>query len=35
MACSMPPMYWSTGIQRLILAGSNGAAVLVASQKRR
>src|ERR1700704_641750 len=35
MACSMPPMYWSTGIHRLILAGSKGAAALVASQKRR
>src|SRR5450631_3432285 len=25
MACSMPPMYWSTGIQWLAMALSNGA----------
>ena len=28
MACSMPPMYWSTGSQRFASAGSNGAVAL-------
>src|SRR5919106_738738 len=35
MACSMPPMYWSTGMKWATLATSKGAAPLPASQKRR
>ena len=35
MACSMPPMYWSTGIQRSAAFSSTGAAVSHGSQKRR
>ncbi|CAB4952621.1 unannotated protein [freshwater metagenome] len=31
MACSTPPMYWSTGIQRFVTAGSNGASAFSAS----
>ena len=35
MACSMPPMYWSTGMKWRAAAGSNGRSVLHGSQKRR
>ena len=32
IACSTPPMYWSTGIQRASTSGSHGASSLLASQ---
>ena len=32
IACSTPPMYWSTGIQRESTAGSHAASSLRASQ---
>ena len=35
MACSIPPMYWSTGIQWTAAAGSKGTSGLNGSQKRR
>src|ERR1700678_1499930 len=35
MACSMPPMYWPTGIQRSAASLSTGASVSQGSQKRR
>src|SRR6478672_6986956 len=35
MACSTPPTYWPTGIQSLILAGSNGPSVYCGETKRR
>ncbi len=35
MACSIPPMYWSTGIQRRAAAGSKGRSSLKGSQNRR
>ena len=35
MACSIPPMYWSTGMKCWAAAGSKGRSVLDGSQKRR
>src|SRR5881398_1753115 len=35
MACSMPPMYWSTGIHRSTAALSNGSSAAHGSQKRK
>src|SRR3954471_22534061 len=35
MACSMPPMYWSTGIHLAAAAWLNGSSVAHGSQKRR
>ena len=32
IACSTPPMYWSTGAQRARISGSHGASSLFASQ---
>ncbi len=32
IACSMPPMYWATGIQRSTIARSHAASSLCASQ---
>ena len=32
IACSTPPMYWSTGIHRATVAGSHAAFSLVGSQ---
>ena len=31
MACSMPPMYWSTGSQRFAFSGANGSSSLFGS----
>ena len=35
MACSMPPMYWSTGIQCRAISGSKGRSAVHGSVKRR
>jgi hypothetical protein len=35
MACSTPPMYWSTGIHRATASVSNGLSSFHGSQKRR